>query len=261
MEDVNTERRSPYVVLKLKTSATKGDIKSSFRKLAKQHHPDLNPHLPPKVAQHQMSQLTHAYDALMDEDGGGLLSKARDGRVALACEMFTLDELRIDRWHDVYSFRILYDDDDDNDISSNNNDGDLVDSSTTNTNTTSTTTQVNPIQITELNAHPDDSISDLKRQIQSSFRDEWGLIGRRLDRDRIATGWELIKVIEKSDYHPLETTFGGGKVIVPPPKHAGEECSSMEVMSYHLFLHSYDVRQGDIIHAVVRKHQEEDKDT
>jgi len=33
MEDVNTERRSPYIVLKLKTSATKEDIKSSFRKV------------------------------------------------------------------------------------------------------------------------------------------------------------------------------------------------------------------------------------
>lgn len=260
--------RSPYAILKLKTSATKNDIKSSFRKLAKKYHPDLNPHLPSSISQTKMSELIQAYDQLMDDDD--LSSRVGDARVALACEMFTLNELRIDRLHDVYSFRIVYngtdDGDGDGDRCTNNSDGDDNNEEYTKGSTaTTTTTEVNPVSTIQLEAHPDDSISDLKRQIQSSFSDEWGLTGRRLDRDQIATGWELIKVgrirsrddddnnIKKDEEVGAATTTTRRRNDDADAKEA-----SLGVMSYHLFLHSYDVRHGDVIHAVVRKYEEGD---
>jgi len=275
----NGRPRSPYLILKLKTSATKDDIKSSFRKLAKKYHPDLNPQLPPDLSQAKMSELIQAYDQLMDDDGG-FSSRVGDARVALACEMFTLDELRINRLHDVYSFRIVYEEEEEEEYSEcddiggdggNDDDGDksMMQS------TKPTTTEVNPISIMELKAHPDDSISDLKRQIQVSFMEEWGLTGRRLDRDKIATGWELIKVITAPRGDDGATALRDDsiddqtegvveeEVTTTDYRHtdaADSKEASLGVMSYHLFLHSYDVRHGDVIHAVVRKYEEDDND-
>jgi len=219
-EEGNT--RSPYAILKIKTSATKNDIKFSFRKLAKQYHPDLNPQLPPSLSQKRMSEIIQAYNQLMDD---GFLSRVGDARVALACEMFTLDELRIDRFHDVYSFRILYEESDTYSEKIEFRD--------------TMRTEVNPIHTVELMAHPDDSISDLKRKIQSLFKEEWGLSGRRVDRDNIATGWEMVKLNTGKG----ETCLNSGDTL-------------LLVMSYHLFLHSYDIQHGDVIYAVVRKYDE-----
>lgn len=246
LETTKARPRSPYAILKLKTSATKEDIKSSFRKLAKQFHPDLNPQLPPDISRSKMSEIIQAYDHLMDDDGG-FSSRVGDARVALACEMFTLDELRINRLYDVYSFRILYDKDS---CSSDGcgeelftSDSDLEES-----------TELNPFPIMELRAHPDDSISDFKRQIQSSFKEEWGLSGRRLDRDRIATGWELIKV-----GIPGKCKESEAKTDCDCNVDGEGDGYSLHVMSYHLFLHSYNIQHGNLIHAVVRKYQEGDE--
>jgi len=273
----NGRPRSPYLILKLKTSATKDDIKSSFRKLAKKYHPDLNPQLPPDLSQAKMSELIQAYDQLMDDDGG-FSSRVGDARVALACEMFTLDELRINRLHDVYSFRIVYEEEEEysecDDIGGDGGNDDDGDKSMMQS-TKPTTTEVNPISIMELKAHPDDSISDLKRQIQVSFMEEWGLTGRRLDRDKIATGWELIKVITAPRGDDGATALRDDSIDDQTEGVVEEEATttdyrhtdaadskeaSLGVMSYHLFLHSYDVRHGDVIHAVVRKYEEDDND-
>jgi len=276
----NGRPRSPYLILKLKTSATKDDIKSSFRKLAKKYHPDLNPQLPPDLSQAKMSELIQAYDQLMDDDGG-FSSRVGDARVALACEMFTLDELRINRLHDVYSFRIVYEEEEEeeeysecDDIGGDGGNDDDGDKSMMQS-TKPTTTEVNPISIMELKAHPDDSISDLKRQIQVSFMEEWGLTGRRLDRDKIATGWELIKVITAPRGDDGATALRDDSIDDQTEGVVEEEATttdyrhtdaadskeaSLGVMSYHLFLHSYDIRHGDVIHAVVRKYEEDDND-
>lgn len=245
------KRRSPYAILKLKTSATKEDIKSSFRKLAKQYHPDLNPQLSPDISQGKMSEIIQAYDQLMDDDGG-FSSRVGDARVALACEMFTLEELRIDRLHDLYTFRIIYDTHCRTDTNNDNDNSETL--SVYDRTAEGSSVEINPFPIMELDAHPDDSISDLKRQIQSSFMEEWGLSGRRLDRDRIATGWELIKVVQLA--HEKEGTAADR---ITNANADGSE-DSLAVMSYHLFLHSYDIQHGDLIHAVVRKYQEGDKD-
>jgi hypothetical protein len=74
-------------------------------------------------------------------------------------------------------------------------------------------------------AHVDDSVSDLKRLLQDAWAGEWGLTDRRQDRDKLATGWE---------------------VVAPSGK----------VMSSHLFLtHDYGVHSGEIGHVVVRRYE------
>lgn len=212
-------QRSPYAVLDLKTSATELDIKQAFRKLAKKYHPDLNPNLPAETSQTKMAEIIQAYEQLLDDDFLG--AKVGDGRVALACEMFTLEELKMDKLHDVYSIKILFHEDSMGEIESPlQND----------------TTDVSEEFLLEILSHPDDSISDLKRTIQGHYETEWGLLGRRLDRDKVRTGWEL---------------------ICPDRRKKKKSEHDLLVMSYHLFVHSYEIQHGDIINAVVRKYDNE----
>ena len=106
--DDSHKPRSPYAVLQLRTSATKHDIKAAFRRLAKKYHPDLNPTHSIKESEARMAELIEAYDRLMDDDFGGRIG---DSRVALACEMYTIAELRMDRLHDVHSLKLKLVDD------------------------------------------------------------------------------------------------------------------------------------------------------
>lgn len=56
--------RDPYSVLGVPRSATEKDIKSAYRKLAKQYHPDQNPDDP--SAHGKFAEATNAYDLLND---------------------------------------------------------------------------------------------------------------------------------------------------------------------------------------------------
>ena len=58
--------RDPYTVLGVARSASEKDIKSAYRKLAKQFHPDQNPDDP--AAQAKFAEATNAYDLLTDAD-------------------------------------------------------------------------------------------------------------------------------------------------------------------------------------------------
>ncbi|MCP8884845.1 J domain-containing protein [Devosia sp. XJ19-1] len=57
--------RDPYTVLGVSRSASDKDIKSAYRKLAKQYHPDQNPDDP--TAHGKFAEATHAYDLLNDK--------------------------------------------------------------------------------------------------------------------------------------------------------------------------------------------------
>lgn len=200
--------RSPYVVLQIKTSATKDVIKASFRRLAKIYHPDINGDLEKIDAETKMSEIIEAYDQLMNDDFG---SKVRDSQVAFACEIYTIDELKMDRLYDVYAIKLNFE-------------GEDIDEKFSQAASNFTSFDISEDSILEIVVHPNDSVSDLKRTIQSLYIDEWGLVNRKLDRDKIATGWELVS------------------------KKSGE------VLSYHLFLHSYGIRNKDIVYAVVKKY-------
>ena len=214
--------RSPYAVLQLRTSASKDDIKAAFRRLAKTYHPDVNTSHSRKESEARMAELIDAYDRLLDDDFGGRIG---DSRVALACEMYTIPELRIDRLHDVHSLKIKLVVDGVELSQQNVIDEICSDDDSISTAGISTRTHF------EIEAHPHDSVSDLKRHIQSIYEAEWGLLGRRNDRDGVATGWELVNDTDGS------------------------------ILSYHLFLGSYGIKDGDIVHAVVRKYEEVERET
>jgi DnaJ-class molecular chaperone len=57
--------RDPYEVLGVPRTASADDIKSAYRKLAKQYHPDLNPG---KKSEAQFKDVSVAYDLLSDAD-------------------------------------------------------------------------------------------------------------------------------------------------------------------------------------------------
>ncbi len=57
-------KRDYYEVLGVQRTATEADLKSAFRRLAKEHHPDKNPG--DKVAEQKFKELAEAYEALKD---------------------------------------------------------------------------------------------------------------------------------------------------------------------------------------------------
>lgn len=213
-------RRSPYVVLNLKTSATTTEIKAAFRNLAKLYHPDLST-LPAEVAKEKMSEIILAYNQLRKGDFLG--SRAGDSRVAVACHIFSLEELQADNLHDVYSIRIAF-----------------RTESTTEERTTKLCIRrfLPSIERTlEVIAHPEDSVSDLKRQIQLQFEHAWGITHRAKNRDAIRIGWELT-CIRKSD---LDDDFN--------PNHGVD----LTVMGNNFLISSYGIEHGDRVYAIVRK--------
>lgn len=159
-------RSSPYSILGVPPSSTADQIKAAFRKLAKQHHPDLNPGVPDT----KMSEILAAYETIMTSS-----NSVSNSGVALACEVMTLEQLR--RTHEVYTIQMLYHEEgDDRDVSDElEKSGDLS----------------NTINY-KLVSHPDDSISDFKLALQSKYAHEWGLDVRRTDRYGLASGWEVV---------------------------------------------------------------------
>ena len=218
--------------------------------MAKQYHPDLNPNLSPSVSQSKMTEIIQAYSQLMDDDFLG--AKVGDGRVALACEMFTLDELRMDRMHEVYSIRILFE----NELKLHGESESIptitIASASQNENAEESHTQISALctqTVIEVVTHPEDSVSDLKRVLQEKYEEDWGLMGRRKDRDQIRTGWELICQDRRSE---IQMNANSSKQMgIEAQKDQDEDHL---VMSYHLFVHSYRIRHGDVIHAIVRKY-------
>jgi len=255
-------RASPYSVLNIKINATEEDIKKAFRKLVKQYHPDLNPDLAPSVSQTKVAEIIEAYAQLTDDDYLQGIKIGSDNRVALAAEIYTIEELKLDRFHDVYTIRILYHYDDEQLIKQQqgeegNGEGEMAEKTDAAVVGDTTTRVIGPLEtqlsaetFIEILAHPDDSVSDLKRAIQEKYETEWGLRGRKKDRDNIRMGWELLCIDRIGEQHYLKNTSKSSsnnnkKKMMTNQEHL--------VMSYHLFLNSYDIRHKDLIYAVVRK--------
>jgi DnaJ-class molecular chaperone len=58
--------RNPYEVLGVKKEASEEEIRAAYRKLAKKHHPDLNPGN--KAAESRFKEIAAAYDLLSDKE-------------------------------------------------------------------------------------------------------------------------------------------------------------------------------------------------
>lgn len=65
MGDVN--KRDYYEVLGISRNATEGDIKSTYRRLAKKYHPDMNRDNP-KEATEKFKEMSEAYEVLVDSN-------------------------------------------------------------------------------------------------------------------------------------------------------------------------------------------------
>ncbi len=66
-------KRDYYEVLEIERNATKGEIKSAYRKKAKAYHPDLNPNN--KEAEEKFKEATEAYEILSDEEKRGIYDR------------------------------------------------------------------------------------------------------------------------------------------------------------------------------------------
>ena len=227
---------------------------SLFTQLAKKYHPDLRMHhrrddgddddddgvVVGRGGDRIMAELIAAYESLTnghDDD----FRTGGNSRVALACEAYTLDELRgMRRAFDVRSFRVEFggnrSNDDATEESENVMDGtSALDPSNRRPRDDGNSGILDPVPVLPLDVHPEDSISDLKRHIQTRYAEEWGLGigGQRVDRDGLYLGWELVYCGNDDD--------GDGR--------NGKGYGT--VLSYHLFLSSYGIREGDLVHAVV----------
>ena len=58
------EYKDYYKILGVKRNAEEKEIKKAYRKLARQHHPDVNPN--DKTAEERFKEITEAYGVLMD---------------------------------------------------------------------------------------------------------------------------------------------------------------------------------------------------
>jgi len=216
-------RKIPWAVLQLETSASKQEIKAHFRKLVKLYHPDLNPCIDPVMSTAKMTEITEAYDRLMDDDYS---SRWGDNSVAFACDLYSVEELKsMSLVYDLHAIEILY-----QPISHDHDD-----SPTWNVDRNIISKDLQCESRLPIHTDPNDSISDLKRLIQAAKYYEWGFQGRQLDRDKVAKGWELCR-----------ENAGEDKACLSSSK-------PLTVLSYHLFLHSYNIRHGDILYAVIKK--------
>lgn len=210
-----------------------------FIQLAKLHHPDLNVHRSGDD-HNAMTELVTAYETLMNKHGDNFSTDARDSRVALACEMYTIEELKNSDAFDVYSFRITFETSDEppRDVMKGGVNPEDATADIRMTNGAMEEPQCNqldPTPIVPLITHPDDSILDLKRHIQSEHATSWGLVTERVDRNGMHLGWELVYCNSEMD------------------SSASSDEGDVNVLSYHLFLQSYGITDGDILHAVVRR--------
>ena len=252
-------RRSPYAVLGLSgtTDVTHDEIKSAFRKLVKIYHPDLNPgnrHL--EECESLMSELVEAYERLLknNEDEDDFLENIRVGasnKVALACELYSVDELTRDNFHEVYPLRMEYAKDE-IEATETQKETDLCPSNKPTEkkldNSSSLPQSTSSLFAISVGAHPRDSVLDLKERLESEFGSDWGLEN--------CIGWELLTFNTKSmrNSKNKNTNHRGNN------SRDDEDSSTIavhnEVFSYHLFLEDYGIRHGDTIYAVVRKNED-----
>jgi hypothetical protein len=262
---------------------TKDTIKAAFRNLAKVYHPDINPdNRPREECEALMSELVEAYERLLkhanggDDDDSDFLDNIRVGtsnKVALACELYSVDELSMDRFHEVHALQMVYIDadddvdncdcdDDDDEIDSkiesgwtldDEKDGDSAKEQPTSLPVSATATHsILPIPF---KAHPGDSVSDLKGRLESSSEfgiQSWGLTD--------CLGWELVALTRRRNRDDSSISSSSSAKQINGDDNEDEDPSILaannEVLSYHLFLDDYHVRHGDIIYAVVRKHDD-----
>jgi len=208
---------SPYSILGLSANATRPMIKARFRSLAKEYHPDRNESA---HASQKMAEIIEAYDALV---GGDLAGRMSSGSLVWSIEALSVEELREDGRYDVYALRLALEEALLEPLPGTNQavDSFSIDHGCNSGEVRETESDLQPVEaIVPVVASLDDSVLDLKRQLQADHGQEWGISDRPIGRDKVSSGWELV--------------FDGS------------------ALGYHLFLHDYGLFHGALLHAVVR---------
>jgi hypothetical protein len=117
-----------------------------------------------------MSEILAAYEDVM------FGTTAVDPRVAFACEVLTLQQLR--RTHDVRTVQVLYHDP-----------GNRLEQHPEVENGT----DLSRVVTYPLVVRKDDSVSDMKHSLQTLYGTDWGLDLNRTDRYGLASGWEVVQ--------------------------------------------------------------------
>jgi len=253
---------SPYKVLGVRRSATTDQIKIAFRKLAKQHHPDLKNHHNTAVEVDvdldttptidiAMSDILAAYETLMAPSSAS--TDYGDSRVAIACEVMTLDDLKRDsKRHSVYTIQVLYNNDnDDNNKNVDHqstipNDDDSSQEKDRSSSTTTIMASKDHNMIYRIVVHPDDSVTDFKHVLQQTFGTEWGLDQqRRKDRHGLATAWEVVTNQQQQQQEQQYATSD-----------TDTNHHELQILGNHWFLYTYNINHGDLVHVIVRNDNE-----
>jgi hypothetical protein len=211
-----------------------------------------------------MSDILAAYQSLLAPDFGGA-----DSRVAIACEIMTLDDLKRDRKrHSVYTIQVLYDDDDEGSKGATGLDEEeeeqqqqrplqderavVVDDGAT---LSSSTTMVpsNSETVYQIVVHPDDSVMDFKQELQRTYGAQWGLDQKRQDRHGLAMAWEVVTVAS-DESTPTDTVDRGNSSAEDEDDVNQDE---LLILGNHWFLYTYHVEHGDLVHAIVRTDDED----
>jgi hypothetical protein len=258
----NMRRRSPYVVLGLSKErhpVTQDTIKAAFRKLAKVYHPDLNRDTSSADdCEAKMAELVEAYERLTrknaDEDDDDFLENIRVGtsnKVALACELFSVDELIRDTVHEVHALRMQYGEGEEaqrvesvegNAPINQEHTHNVTEDFNTLPEAFASATRLIPMQ-----AHPGDSVSDFKERLESEFGEAWGL------EDTL--GWELVAA-KRHDRRSRKTKNDKSNNDEEEDEDPTTVAANNEILSYHLFLEDYQIRHGDTLYVVVRKRED-----
>lgn len=76
--------RNPYEIIGVTPTATQDEIKNAYRKLAKKHHPDLNPNN--KANEEKFKEITHAYELIGSAENRAKFDKGELDEAAAAQE-------------------------------------------------------------------------------------------------------------------------------------------------------------------------------
>jgi hypothetical protein len=143
----------------------------------------------------KMSELVAAFDVVMGSDLSTRASARSWGKLALHCEIYSVTQLR--RIYDVHSLELRYDPefvfdhpDDEPEAPQRQLDLGLEQCDAI---------AEAPPRILPVQSHPFDSGADLKRQLEASYGEEWGLAAtateRGEDRYDCLLGWEILPAV------------------------------------------------------------------
>ena len=213
---ITTKPQHYTAVLNLSQTSTLSDVKASFRALAKIHHPDANN---PSSSPDAFQSILAAYQEALEEydDYNGFTPTS--GKLAVAAEVFTVEEMESMEGYDVHAVRVALEEAAALAVGEDavSDGGEEVVVAGASSLVASGGSRGEPPAVVRCSLY--DSVSDLKRALQSFHPPLLALSGRKLDRDGLYVGWDVL--------------------------HEGR------AMGGHLFLEDYGVEHGDVMHVVV----------